>query len=127
MNALLKLISIAGLLGAGVALANPPLPKGGSPVDDAWTSRGFAARLRSAAESAGAQLREAPEVAGAEVLVRSIEDHAPLRVEAAIEWVSTAEPVSAERRAALLSSVRSWFEPFARVEVVLPATRERAR
>lgn len=116
MSQIARLLPLAALLGAWVAAA-PKVeePRAPGAVDRAWTSRGFAEQLQAAADRAGAELREAPEVAWADVAVRSIDDHAPLQVEASIEWSSA---VPAERQEALLSAVRSWFESFAIVEVV---------
>jgi len=125
VNTLFKTTPLVAILGAAIALADPASPTGGRAdarrvVDGSWTSRGFAERLRSAADRARSELREAPEVAWADVVVRSDEDHAPLRVEASIRWARGAELVPAERKEALLSTVRSWFESFACVDVVLP-------
>ena len=113
MSLLLRLVPLAAVLGAWASLTERPEPK--RDADPAWTSRGFAASLRSAADQAQAELREAPEVAWAEISVKSIDDHAPLRVEASIDWA--AEP-GAARKEALLAAVRSLFDSFARVEVV---------
>jgi hypothetical protein len=110
VSQLLRTFPVAALLGAWVALAPT------EPVDPAWTSKGFASSLQSAAGEAQAELRGAPEVARVEISVRSIDDDAPLRVEAAIDWKS---PVTAGRKDELLAAVRSRFESFARVDVVL--------
>ncbi len=114
MNALLRILPLAALLGAWVSLAERPAST--RDADPAWTSQGFAKDLQSAAERAAAELREAPEVAWAEISVLSIDDHAPLTVEASIDWA--AEPAAAARIEALLAAVRSQFESFACVEVV---------
>lgn len=114
MSALFRILPLAALVGAWVSFAERPAPTRDS--DPAWTSKGFAKGLESAAERAAAELRESPEVAWAEVTVRSIDDHAPLRVEALIDWA--AESVAAARKEALLAVVRSRFDAFARVEVV---------
>jgi hypothetical protein len=106
----LRTFPVAALLGAWVAFAPA------EPLDPAWTSTGFAASLQSAAGDAQAELREAPEVARARISVRSVADYAPLRVEAAIDWKSE---VSDDRKDALLAAVRSRFDSFARVDVVL--------
>lgn len=115
MSLLFRILPVAALLGAwavsGHRVEVPAI------VDPAWTSRGFAQDLRSAADRAEEELRQAPEIARAEIRVRSTEDHAPLEVEASIDWTSP-HPVSEERRNALLSAVKSHFDSFARVEVV---------
>lgn len=115
MSILLKLLPLAALLGAWVASGKRA--EAPTIVDPAWTSREFAQDLRSAADRAEQELRRAPEIARAEIRVRSTEDHAPLEVEASIDWTSP-NPVSEERRNALLSAVKSHFDSFARVEVV---------
>lgn len=114
MNALLRILPLAALLGAWVSIAERPVTK--RDVDPAWTSKGFAKNLEVAAEKARTALREAPEVAWAEISVRSIDDHAPLRVEASIDWA--AEVVADARKEALLAAVRSHFDSFACVDVV---------
>lgn len=119
MIARLGTIPLVAIL--GIALVSPSArrdePAGRRViVDDAWTSRGFAERLKSAAESARTELRKAPEVESADVRVRSVGEHEPLRVEASIAW--TAGSIPTERRTELLSRVRSWFDSFACVEVV---------
>jgi len=115
MSLLFKLLPLAALLGAWVASGSRA--EAPAIVDPAWTSSGFAQNLRSAADRAEAELRRAPEIARAVISVRSTEDHAPLEVEASIDWTSP-DPVSEERRTALLSAVKSHFDSFARVEVV---------
>lgn len=114
MNALLRILPLAALLGAWVSLADRPASK--RDADAAWSSKGFAKSLQDATEKARAALREAPEVAWAEISVRSIDDHAPLRVEASIDWA--AEKVADARKEALLAAVRSHFDSFACVDVV---------
>ena len=114
MSALLRVLPIAALLGAWVSVAERPATK--QDLDPAWTSKGFARSLEAAAEKARMALREAPEVAWAEISVRSIDDHAPLRVEASIDWA--AEAVADARKEVLLAAVRSHFDSFARVDVV---------
>jgi hypothetical protein len=121
MIARLGTIPLVAIL--GIALVNPSTrrdePAGrGTVVDDSWTSRGFAERLKSAAESARAELRKAPEVESADIRVRSAGEHEPLKVEASVAWTAGAESIPAERRAELLSKVRAWFDSFACVEVV---------
>lgn len=124
MSARLGLLPLAAILGAA-AVAGLPSARSAPRVttgfvDAEWTTRGFEDRLRSAAEGARAQLLGAPEIAWAEVRVRSVDDHAPLRVEADVAWARGAERVSADRKAVLLASLRSWFDAFADVDVVLP-------
>ena len=114
MNALLRILPLAALLGAWASLADRPASK--PDIDPAWSSKGFAKSLEDAAEKARTALREAPEVAWAEISVRSIDDHAPLRVEASIDWA--AEKVADARKEALLAAVRSQFDSFACVDVV---------
>jgi hypothetical protein len=127
---LLRMIPCAAVLAALVSMAQPPKkatrPDFKPAEDAAWTSRGFAEQLQSAAERARTELREAPEIAWADVRVRSIDDHAPLRVEASVAWSS---PIRLERKEALLSALRSRFESFACVDVVLsePAAGDRTR
>ncbi|HEU4333049.1 MAG TPA: hypothetical protein VFT32_01020 [Candidatus Eisenbacteria bacterium] len=113
MSLLIRILPLAALLGAGVASGRRA--EAPTIVDPAWTSSGFARNLRSAADRAEEELRRAPEIARAEIRVRSTEDHAPLEVEASIDWTS---PASKERCEALLSAVKSHFDSFARVEVV---------
>ena len=114
MSALFRTLPVIALLGAWVSMAERPVSK--RDVDPAWTSRGFAKSLEAAAEKARTALRETPEVAWAEISVRSIDDHAPLRVEASIDWA--AEAVADARKEALLAVVRSHFDSFACVDVV---------
>lgn len=120
MNLLLRMIPCAAVLAALVSVAKPPGKV--HVADAAWTSRGFAQQLQSAAERARTELREAPEIAWADVRVRSIDDHAPLRVEASVAWSS---PIRLDRKEALISAVRSRFESFACVDVVLSEERTR--
>jgi hypothetical protein len=113
MSLPLRILGFAGAFAACVAAAEAPER---APVED-FSNCAFARELRSAAERARSGLCEAPEVAWADVRVRSIDDHEPLRVEASVAWNS--DPASTERKRALVSSVRSEFESFACVEVVL--------
>ena len=113
MSHMTRTLGFAGVFAAVLAFAAAPGP---APVE-AFSNRAFAARLQSAAERATSGLREAPEVAWADVRVRSIDEHEPLRVEASVAW--TSNPVPSERKQALLSSIRSQFDSFACVEVVL--------
>jgi hypothetical protein len=118
MSPLPRTLCFAGVIAAIVAFAKAPER---APVE-AFSNRAFADRLKSAADRATSGLREAPEVAWADIRVRSIDEHEPLRVEASVSW--TSNPVPAERKQALMSRIRSQFDSFACVEVVLgEATR----
>ena len=114
MSALLKSAPLAALLGAWIATRGPVEP------EVAWTSNGFAEQLRTAADDARIELLRAPEVARAGVTVTSPDDHAPLRVEASVEWSSE---VREDRKESLRSAVLARFDDFARVEVVLSEVR----
>ena len=114
MSALLKSAPVAALLGAWLATRAPV------ETEASWTSHEFADQLRSAADGSRVDLLRAPEVAQAGVTVTSPDDHAPLRVEASVEW---AVETPAHRKESLRSAVLARFDDFARVEVVISEVR----
>ena len=107
MNAL-RLIPVALVLAALAPRRSEPV------VERSWTASGFRESLFRAAEEAQAELVAAPDIDSAEVRVRSEEDHAPLKVE-----VNLSGRVSESRKDSLKSLVKSRFDSFACVEVVL--------
>jgi hypothetical protein len=110
----LRLIPVALVL---AALA----PRGAGPVvERSWTACGFRESLSRAADEAEADLAASPDIAGAVVRVRSEGDHEPLKVE-----VTLSGRVSESRKDSLKNLVKSRFDSFACVEVVLAGASDR--
>ncbi len=118
---------LAGLAAAAAVPGAPwHRPKEETSLPTGWRSTEFARRLDIAGDRARRELLESPEIAWADVVVRSTEDHAPLRVEARFECRPGSAAMSPDRLKALMADVEAWFTDFASVKVEFMEPGERA-